>query len=190
MNLLIFGFIALFVIFYFFAYRKDYKRDPKGFKDATSYIRVLIILLLIKVASNVFENIQHSKDDYGFKFNQKREELGLVSVPETWIDKYDSSSFWKRYFYGHQEDYTSLYFESDPMKRSLHSFKLLQVEDDQIREERDLFKKGKTSVFLIYDFNTAKLEFELMVGNLTTSHARSEAIDTLRKWGITAPKGL
>ncbi len=140
----------------FFAYRKDYKKNPTDFtKSIRAVGAVLLAILLFVGLKEGSKHIIPLKKNYGIEFNSERKNFGIPTIEKDWEkNKYESDQF------------ATYWWKPEP--RIGHFKKVIEFGLLNAKSETDYYQNDsieKTFAWSKFDYNKKSFEYFLEKSN-------------------------
>jgi hypothetical protein len=176
--------LSLFAIVYFIAYRKEWKRNKDGVKNALSYIRYLAGGLGLILIFNIVGNLLLNEEKFGHEFNSARQKMGMMPIPADWISTYKVLNSWKDYLSSGNSSYTKWYSSKSEGKNAVFTSKVIGVDDGVITFETDHFMKDSVSISISHFYQDSTFKYSLDRDNHLDDTVKKTVLDSLRKWKV------
>ena len=176
--------LGFFAIVYFIAYRKDWKRDKPGFKNALSYMKFMAGGLGLLLIFNIVGNLCFNEEKFGYEFNSTRQKMGMMPIPADWVSNYKVLNSWKDYLSAGNSSYMKSYSSKSDLKKLVFTSKVIGVEDGEITFESDYFHKDSITISISHAYRDSTFEYSLGRVNRLDDTVKKTVLDSLRKWKV------
>jgi len=176
--------LSFFAFVYFIAYRKDWKRDKEGFKNALSYIKYLVGGLALLISFNIVGNLFFNEEKFGHDFNSTRQKIGMMTIPDDWVGDHNLLNSWTDYLTSNNSSYNKLYFSKSKEKSAIFTSKFMSINDNKIKYPTDYFHKDSNTISITHYYPDSTFEYTLQRNDRLDDTAKNTVLDSLRNWKV------